>query len=272
MNALKSSVLLHQRAARSLGSQIGLQKLACSDLQDRATPARQVAPTSSGTGVISRSFYHSSIKQESTLILGGAGLLVGSVLVGKLIDMSAANPTADAETPETPEGAGKAAEGAEDAAAPAADVSESDENTSKAANVEDTNAPAQENTAKSKVSEEEEKAKAKAKAARKADKDKKAGQTAFVDELMADVYTAFGKDWKEAKAGFFAKNFYDGGFEDKMTRREAALILGVRENTAIQRIKESHRKVLLLNHPDRGGSPYVAAKINLAKDLLLKGK
>ena len=27
---------------------------------------------------------------------------------------------------------------------------------------------------------------------------------------------------------WFAKNFYDGGFEDKMTKREAALILGVR--------------------------------------------
>jgi hypothetical protein len=34
-------------------------------------------------------------------------------------------------------------------------------------------------------------------------------------------------------AGFetwFARNFYDGGFEEKMTKREAALILGVRES------------------------------------------
>eukprot|EP01038_Epipyxis_sp_PR26KG_P014110 gene14110-18931_t len=73
-------------------------------------------------------------------------------------------------------------------------------------------------------------------------------------------------------AAFFAKNFYDGGFESKMTKREAALILGVRESTTAERIKDAHRRILLLNHPDRGGSAYVAAKINEAKDLLMKGK
>jgi hypothetical protein len=30
----------------------------------------------------------------------------------------------------------------------------------------------------------------------------------------------------------FAKKFYDGGFEDKMTRREASLILGCRESSS----------------------------------------
>ena len=33
---------------------------------------------------------------------------------------------------------------------------------------------------------------------------------------------------ESAKVSSWAKNFYDGPFEDKMTRREAALILGVR--------------------------------------------
>lgn len=73
-------------------------------------------------------------------------------------------------------------------------------------------------------------------------------------------------------SSFFSRNFYDGGFEEKMTRREAALILGVRESSSVERIKESHRKILLLNHPDRGGSAFLAAKVNEAKDLLLKGK
>jgi hypothetical protein len=70
----------------------------------------------------------------------------------------------------------------------------------------------------------------------------------------------------------FGKNFYDGGFEDKMTKREAALILGVRESATVERIKEAHRRILLNNHPDRGGSPYMASKINEAKDLLMKSK
>lgn len=71
---------------------------------------------------------------------------------------------------------------------------------------------------------------------------------------------------------WFAKNFYDGGFEDKMTKREAALILGVRESATPDRIKDAHRRIMQINHPDKGGSAYLTAKVNEAKDLLLKGK
>jgi len=56
-----------------------------------------------------------------------------------------------------------------------------------------------------------------------------------------------------------------------MTPREAALILGVRESSTAKRIKESHRKLLILNHPDTGGSTYLSGKVNEAKELLLKG-
>lgn len=66
--------------------------------------------------------------------------------------------------------------------------------------------------------------------------------------------------------------FYEGGFEDTMTRKEAALILGVRESSTAKRIKEAHRKLLVLNHPDTGGSTHLSGKINEAKELLLKGK
>jgi len=77
------------------------------------------------------------------------------------------------------------------------------------------------------------------------------------------------KKWFDAGVG---SKFYEGGFEDEMTRREAALILGVRESSTPKRIKEAHRKLLILNHPDTGGSTYMAGKINEAKELLLKGK
>jgi hypothetical protein len=84
----------------------------------------------------------------------------------------------------------------------------------------------------------------------------------------------------EKRENFFAKFFnlsvgskyYEGGFEEQMTRKEAALILGVRESSTAKRIKEAHRKLLILNHPDTGGSTYMAGKINEAKELLLKGK
>ena len=62
-----------------------------------------------------------------------------------------------------------------------------------------------------------------------------------------------------------------GGFQQKMDRREAATILGLRERDMTKnKIKDAHRKIMLANHPDRGGSPYLSSKINEAKDLLDK--
>lgn len=62
--------------------------------------------------------------------------------------------------------------------------------------------------------------------------------------------------------------YYRGGFEPKMTKREAGLILGVGSNVNQKKYRAAHRRIMLLNHPDKGGSPYLAAKINQAKDLL----
>ncbi|XP_070160436.1 mitochondrial import inner membrane translocase subunit TIM14 isoform X2 [Polyergus mexicanus] len=64
--------------------------------------------------------------------------------------------------------------------------------------------------------------------------------------------------------------YYKGGFEPKMTKREASLILGVSPTASKGKVKDQFKKVMSVNHPDRGGSPYIAAKINEAKDLLDK--
>ncbi|PGH17282.1 mitochondrial import inner membrane translocase subunit tim14 [Helicocarpus griseus UAMH5409] len=67
------------------------------------------------------------------------------------------------------------------------------------------------------------------------------------------------------------KAFYKGGFEPRMNRREAALILELSERTLNKdKVRANHRKLMLLNHPDRGGSPYLASKINEAKEMLEK--
>ncbi|KZV97485.1 hypothetical protein EXIGLDRAFT_730699, partial [Exidia glandulosa HHB12029] len=73
------------------------------------------------------------------------------------------------------------------------------------------------------------------------------------------------------RIGNKAAEFSKGGFSSKMDRKEAMQILGLKDGANLRvKIKDAHRQIMSVNHPDRGGSPYLASKINEAKDLLEK--
>lgn len=181
------------------------------------------------------SSYHSSARAENELIV--AGLTIGAVTITLQYAMKGFAAYAEKRA-------------AKQAAAPESEASTANANTAAGASEEATEAT-------TKASEE-----ALNEAKKQADAQHK--------KRAADAKTSFFGSL--LNSSWFAKNFYDGGFEDKMTKREAALILGIRESATPERIKDAHRRIMQINHPDKGGSAYVTAKVNEAKDMLIKGK
>jgi hypothetical protein len=87
--------------------------------------------------------------------------------------------------------------------------------------------------------------------------------------LRAYLDRVHGDDWRQGSDADEAAPA--GGFSSEMSRREAYDILGLEEGASEQQIIEAHRRLMQKLHPDRGGSTFLAAKINQAKDLLLAG-
>eukprot|EP01112_Ceratiomyxa_fruticulosa_P023141 TRINITY_DN872_c0_g1_i1.p1 TRINITY_DN872_c0_g1~~TRINITY_DN872_c0_g1_i1.p1 ORF type:complete len:121 (+),score=25.32 TRINITY_DN872_c0_g1_i1:160-522(+) len=81
------------------------------------------------------------------------------------------------------------------------------------------------------------------------------------------MFTRMARSYKANKT-FFKDSGPRPGFEPKMTRAEGRKILGVGEKASPEEIKDAFRKLLMAHHPDRGGSPYIATKINEAKEVL----
>ena len=54
-----------------------------------------------------------------------------------------------------------------------------------------------------------------------------------------------------------------------MTHQQALEILGLSPGASPDQIKDAHRRLMQVNHPDAGGSTWIAARLNQARDLLL---
>jgi hypothetical protein len=55
-----------------------------------------------------------------------------------------------------------------------------------------------------------------------------------------------------------------------MDKAQARKILQLEDNASAEEIIAAHKKMMAKNHPDKGGSTYLASQINQAKDVLLK--
>lgn len=79
-------------------------------------------------------------------------------------------------------------------------------------------------------------------------------------------------DWREDMAQSGRGGASGSGSNGRMTVAEAYEILGLEPNATKEQIRRAHKELMLKMHPDRGGSSYLAAKINEAKDILLQSK
>ena len=57
--------------------------------------------------------------------------------------------------------------------------------------------------------------------------------------------------------------------QSAMSQKQAYDILGIETNASKEEIIKAHKRMMQKVHPDRGGSDYLAAQINQAKDTLL---
>lgn len=93
-------------------------------------------------------------------------------------------------------------------------------------------------------------------------------QSAAVLEAYLDRH--HGPEWRQDTG--HEERSGDGGHGDdggRMSHDEALAILGLQAGADEQAIREAHRRLMQKLHPDRGGSDWLASRINLAKDTLL---
>lgn len=92
----------------------------------------------------------------------------------------------------------------------------------------------------------------------------------FIDPQSAQLLEAYldriHPSWREdVSRGEREMRDHDG----RMQPDEAYEILGLQAGATDEEIRRAHRDLMLKLHPDRGGSTYLAAQVNEAKDVLL---
>tara|TARA_B100000674_G_scaffold8456_1_gene6585 strand:+ start:145 stop:621 length:477 start_codon:yes stop_codon:yes gene_type:complete len=61
-------------------------------------------------------------------------------------------------------------------------------------------------------------------------------------------------------------------YNQKMSLNESYKLLGIDENASKEVIIKSHKELIRKLHPDKGGSSYLSARVNEARDIILADK
>jgi hypothetical protein len=89
--------------------------------------------------------------------------------------------------------------------------------------------------------------------------------------LMESYLDRLSPDWRTAANAGAGAGSSGGGSRatsDAMSREEALAILGLKPGADAAAITKAHRDLMMKLHPDHGGSTYLAAKLNRAKEVL----
>ena len=88
--------------------------------------------------------------------------------------------------------------------------------------------------------------------------------------LIEAYLDRFHSDWRSKDAGAqSSEKTAPQRASTAMTREEAYKVLGLAPGASNTDIREAHHRLMIKLHPDHGGSDYLAAKINQARDILL---
>lgn len=83
------------------------------------------------------------------------------------------------------------------------------------------------------------------------------------------VLKAFGL-WQTIKGFKQTASVKNAPITAAMDKAQARKILELEDQASAEEIIAAHKKMMAKNHPDKGGSTYLASQINQAKDVLLK--
>jgi len=93
---------------------------------------------------------------------------------------------------------------------------------------------------------------------------------ALLEGYLDRRFPGWRENAQDAAAGGGARQQRGMAASGKMTAEEAYQILGLQRGAGRDEISRAHRGLMKKLHPDQGGSTYLAARVNEAKDTLLR--